>query len=814
MPEEMIVRVAVDVALPAIDRLYDYTVPEELRGGVCRGVRVVVPFGRGNRREEGIVLAVTDTSDYGKCKPIDMVLDSAPVLCEDMLKLAVHMRERLNCAFYAIVRAMLPAGLWFRRETLYTLADGLTPERLSVACEGLDAFAAYLAAHPEPLHERKLRALLGAEYAIPQLVKQGLLKRIEDFRPAATEKTDFVYFLTEQGEATLADRNCTLSGPVRCAVVDFLSHTERAGLNEIEYYTGASRTTVAGLLKDGYLDRETRRVLRRPETDVYIGRAVELNAEQQRAVESISALLDARAYAPALLFGVTGSGKTEVYIKLIAHALTAKRGVIVLVPEIALTPQMTARFYHEFGDEIAVMHSALSVGERFDEWQRVRNGDVHVVVGTRSAVFAPVRDLGLIIIDEEHEHTFRSENDPRYHARDVAKYRCRAAGAVLVLGSATPSVDTAYAAKSGAYAYFELPRRAVPVGLPQVIVSDKREAYRAGYRGCLGIELTEMLGHVLENHEQAILFLNRRGSSRSISCMACGHVPQCVNCSTALSYHRENGRLLCHQCGYSVRAPEECPACGSPYLEPIGFGTQTLEEELHATFPAARVIRMDSDTTSGRGAHMELLGSFAAGEADFLIGTQMIAKGLNFPNVTLSAVVDADMSLYTGDFRSAERTFSLITQVAGRAGRAEKPGFAVIQTLAPQNDVIEAAAAQDYWAFYENEIALRRAMNQPPFCRMVLLTLSSPIENDARQGARRLAARMQALLAGGYEDLRADLLGPAEAPIFKLNNRYRYTLTLRCQDSRRARAFLTGVLLEFARDRANRNITVYSDINL
>ncbi len=808
----MIVRVAVDVALPSIDRLYDYTVPEDLRGGVCRGVRVVVPFGRGNRREEGIVVAVADTSDYGKLKHIDTVLDGTPVLSEDMLKLAVHMRERLNCTFYAIVRSMLPAGLWFRRETRYAPADALLSA--SGADAALQPLAAYFAGDPAPVNEKKLRAVMGASCDIASLVRQGLLKRTEDFRPAAVEKTDFVYSLTEQGEATMLDGACALSGPVRCEVIAFLSRTERAGLNEIEYYTGASRTTVAALLKDGYISREERRVLRRPEADVYIGRQVLLNEEQERVVSGVSALLDARSYAPSLLFGVTGSGKTEVYIKLIAHALASRRGVIVLVPEIALTPQMTARFYHEFGDEIAVMHSALSVGERFDEWQRIRQGDVHVVVGTRSAVFAPVADLGLIIIDEEHEHTFRSEHDPRYHARDVAKYRCRAAGAVLLLGSATPSVDSAYAAKNGGYAYFELPRRAVPAGLPQVVVSDRREAYRAGYRGCLGIELTEMLGHVLENREQAILFLNRRGTSRSISCMVCGHVPQCVNCSTALAYHRENGRLICHQCGYSVKVPRECPACGSPYLEPVGFGTQTLEEELHMRFPAARVIRMDSDTTAGRGSHMELLGSFAAGEADILIGTQMIAKGLNFPNVTLSAVVDADMSLYTGDFRSAERTFSLITQVAGRSGRAEKPGFAVIQTLSPQNDVIEAAAEQDYWAFYENEIALRRALGQPPFCRMILVTLSSPLENDARQGARRLAARMRTLLEGPYEDLGADLLGPAEAPIFKLNNRYRYTLTLRCQDSRRQRAFLTGVLLEFARNRVNRTITVYSDINL
>jgi len=808
LSRDMIVRVAVDVATPAIDRLYDYAVPEELQDVMSCGMRVSVPFGRGNRREEAMVLAISDRSEYGKCKQIDAVLDSAPVLSEELLKLAVHLRERLNCAFYAIVRSMLPAGLWFRRETRYAPTDAL----LSGGIPMLEALAAHFAENPASLSPRSLRKYFDGD---PEdLVHAGFLRRDAAFHAAASEKTDFLFALTEAGEDSLQDGVCTLRGNVRREIVEFLHRAGQAGMQEIEYYTGASRQTVNALYKDGYLARETRQILRRPETDVYLGREVTLNPAQRETISGLSALLDRREYRTALLFGVTGSGKTEVYIRLIAHALKEGRGIIVLVPEIALTPQMTSRFYYEFGDEIAVIHSAISVGERFDEWQRIRRGDVHVVVGTRSAVFAPVENLGLIVIDEEHEHTFRSEQDPRYHARDVAKYRAQRANALLVLGSATPSVDSAYHARQGDYAYFALTERAVPAGLPQVIVSDKREAYRQGYRGSIGPELCDMLENTLENGEQAILFLNRRGSCRSISCMACGHVPECVNCSSPLSYHRENNRLICHQCGYSIRMLTACPQCDSPYLEQIGVGTQTLETELQEHFPGARIIRMDSDTTSGRGAHMELLGRFAAGEADILIGTQMIAKGLNFPNVTLSAVVDADMGLYSGDFRSTERTFSLITQVAGRAGRAEKPGFAVIQTVSPQNDVIEAASRQDYWDFYESEILLRRALQQPPFCKLILLTLSAAVENDARQGARRLAARMQELLSGPYADLEASLLGPAEAALFKLNNRYRYTLTLRCQDSRRLRAFLSGVLLEFRRDRTNRNVVLYSDTNL
>jgi primosomal protein N' (replication factor Y) len=810
----MIVRVAVDVGSYAIDRLYDYAVPEALSASLLPGVRVSVPFGRGNRREEGIIVALAEGSEYKKLKCVDSALDTSPVLSADMLKLAVHLRERLMCTFYSLVRVMLPAGLWFRREVMYSPTPDFTRE--TALLRGIGTLYERFAKDPSPVNARKLRSWTGAGFDLPGAVMDGLLIKSEGFRPAAAAKTDQVYALTDAGEGVMSDGKCTLKGAVRCEVVEFLSRTERAAMNEIEYYTGASRATVAALLRDGYIEKQTRRVLRRPETDVYIGREIRLNDAQYAAAQGISALMDGGRYAPSLLFGVTGSGKTEVYITLIAKALSQGKGVIVLVPEIALTPQMTARFYHEFGDEIAVIHSALSIGERFDEWERIKNGDIHVVVGTRSAVFSPVQNLGLIIIDEEHEHTFRSERDPRYHARDVAKYRCRTANAALVLGSATPSIDSAHAAKLSEYAYFELTIRAVPVGLPAVTVSDKRESFRAGYAGCIGAELSEMITATLNAGEQAILFLNRRGSSKSVSCMACGFVPHCINCSTALAYHRENDRLLCHQCGYSIKMPNVCPACGSKYLEQIGFGTQTLEEELNTRFPSARVIRMDSDTTAVRGAHMELLGRFAAGDADILIGTQMIAKGLNFPNVTLSAVVDADMGLYTGDFRSSERTFSLITQVAGRSGRAEKPGFAVIQTVSPENDVILSAAKQDYWEFYGGEIAIRQAMNLPPFCRMAQITVASPIEDMARKSVRRLAARIAELIAQSapFGDMGMSLLGPTEAPIFKLANRYRYTLTLRFTDSRRQREFLSGVLLEFSRAKENRGAAVYCDINL
>lgn len=804
-------RVAVEGAPPEIDRLYDYAVPPRFLDQVLPGMRVIVPFGRGNRRREAMVIVLTDSTPLETVKSLETVMDREPVLDAQLLKLALHLRARLSCAFYAIVHAMLPAGLWYRRETSYICASSYM-DKLS-ACDAQEQeLLGYLALNPGA--SRGTLARMAPPQVLDRLLRRGMVEKQESFSPAAKEKHQLVYRLTPQGQAYDPSSVSAARSPTRHTAIEFLKQSGQADAREIEYYTGASRGVLSGLVRSGLVERVERRVWRKPDAGVYQPEHIELNAQQDTAVRGLCALSDKQGAHTALLFGVTGSGKTEVYINLIRHVLEKGGKAIVLVPEISLTPQFTARFFYEFGARVALLHSALALGERYDEWNRIRNGEVDVVVGTRSAVFAPLEKLELMIMDEEHDPAFVSDTDPRYHAREVALYRARENAALLVLGSATPSIDTAYRAKEGEYAFFSLPRRAREARPVSVTISDRRAAWRAGYKGDIGPELAQRLGETLARGEQAIFFLNRRGACRSIRCLVCGHVPMCVNCSSALSYHRASGRLLCHLCGYSEPAPVYCPSCGGGPMEHIGSGTQSVEHALLQAIPGIRVLRMDSDTTQGKDSHEQLLARFAAGEADVLVGTQMIAKGLDFPNVTLSAVIDADMSLYTGDFRASERTFSLITQVIGRSGRAEKPGYAVIQTASPDNEVIRAAARQDYWAFYASEILLRQQLLQPPFVRVACMHFYAPLDADARAGAGRMYALLRAYLDRSFSDLDMTLLGPAEAPVHKVNNQFYYTLYIKYQDSRRQRQLLSGVLLQFRRDRQNQNVKVYYDLNL
>lgn len=803
-------RVAVEGTPPEADRLYDYALPSAA-ADVQPGMRVIVPFGRGNRRHEAMIVEVKDTSEYPSVKQIESIIDAEPVLDAHLLKLALHMRARLGCSFYAIVHAMLPTGLWYRRETKYACTSSYL-ENLE-SCDPLQVeLLTYLGQNPGSTESVLLR--IAPKDVLTKLVKRGLIEKQENFMPAAREKLQFVYALTEQGQEYSFDGINASRAPMRRAVIEFLLQNGASDGREVEYYTGASRAVLTGLVRSGLIEKTERRVWRHPDVGVYQPTQIILNDEQRVAAEGLCALADRDEAQTALLFGVTGSGKTEVYINLLHHVLETGGQAIILLPEIALTPQFTARFLHEFGARVAVIHSALSLGERFDEWSRIRSGEVDLVVGTRSAVFAPLRNIKLMIIDEEHEQTFVSDNDPRYHARDVALYRARETNALVLLGSATPSLDTAYRAQTGEYAYFELNHRARAANLASVILSDRRMAYRCGFKGNVGPELAMQLGETLARGEQAVFFLNRRGASRSVRCLNCGHVPMCVNCSSALSYHRQNDRLMCHLCGYSEPMLYACPECGGEHIEHIGAGTQSVEQELMEALPGIRVLRMDSDTTQGKDSHEKILSRFAAGEADVLVGTQMIAKGLDFPNVTLSAVIDADMSLYTGDFRAAERTFSLITQVIGRSGRADKPGYAVIQTSCPENEVIQTAARQDYWAFYASEILLRQQLGQPPFNRLVRMTFCAPLDADARDGAGRMHHILRSYLSTAFSDLEMTLLGPAQAPIHKLNNQFYYTLYIRCTDSKRQRALLSGALLQFSRDPQNRKIKVYYDINL
>ena len=739
-----IAKVAVSAATYWIDRPYDYLIPEELQGKVLPGMRVYVPFSRGNRRVEGIVLAVTDGSKYEALKPVLAVLDEQPVLTDEQIRLALFMRERFFCTVYDAVKAILPAGLWFNADGSRRVNDKTVEmARLSVPAE--DA-------------------------------------------------------------ADLADRIRHRS-PRQAELLDLLCSFEALPVKDLLLHGNASRASLKSLCDKELVSLYQREVFRRAEipSEERVPLPV-LNEEQQAVFEKLSALSCSGKAGCALLQGVTGSGKTSVYIHLIQQQLSRGKSSILLVPEIALTPQMLRTFSNHFGDEVAVLHSSLSLGERYDEWKRIRSGRAHLVIGTRSAVFAPVQDLGILIIDEEQEETYRSENAPRYHARDVAKYICSKAGCTLLLGSATPELVSRYQAQIGRYAYFRLDKRYNAQKLPSVRIVDMKRELREGNGGCISSVLAQELQKNLDAGEQSILFLNRRGTNKLISCGDCGFTYKCPRCSVSLTYHSLNRRLLCHYCGYSRRVDDACPECGGR-LKYVGAGTQLVVEELQTLFPGREILRMDTDSLASVGSHEELFDRFRKENTPFLVGTQMVTKGLNFENVTLVGVLSADQSLYAGDYRAGERTFSLITQVVGRSGRGTKPGRAIIQTYTPENETIRLAAEQDYEAFYASEIEVRKLQNAPPFTDHLSVTISGMTESLVVEAGRFVRDRLEALI--GRQ--KADFLGPTPLNVVKVNNRFRYRVHINCIAGASIRGFIAQAVIECNTDKRFRGVSVFAE---
>ena len=822
MEGNTVAKIALQAATYAIDKPYDYQVPPELLDTLRPGMRVVVPFGAGNRRTEGIVLALEGGyPDDPRRKSILTVLDEEPVLDGEALRLALWMRERWFCTVYDAARAMLPAGLYFSLQDRWKLAPGVDRE------------AAYAAAGRSE-HARHIVELLfvsGREADVAQIKEafgtkdpnpalkllrdKGILTLETSASRGVGDKKELVASLAippEEAMALVTPRR--RSAPLRYAVTELLCALGSASAKELCYFTGAANATLRSLEKSGILRLEHREVFRRVTVEAGERAAPPvLNAEQQAAFEGLDALAAARRPAAALLYGVTGSGKTQVYLRLIYEALARGRTAMVLVPEIALTPQLLRIFASHFGDDIAVLHSSLRAGERYDEWKRVRSGQARVVIGTRSAVFAPLRNLGLLILDEEQESTYKSENAPKYHARDVAKYRCAQNDALLVLGSATPSVESMYHARRGDYRLFTLRRRYNEQAMPEVLIADMKQELRVGNGTSLSGPLRAGLAAAMETGEQSILFLNRRGASRMVTCGECGEVPTCPRCSVHLTYHSANGRLMCHYCGHSEPLPDACPSCGGA-LNFLGYGTQKVEEELHAAFPGREILRMDTDTVSATQTHEKLLSRFEKERVPVLVGTQMVAKGLDFENVTLVGVISADLSLYVDDYRAGERTFSLLTQVVGRAGRGAKQGRAVIQTFTPENDVIRCAARQDYDSFYEQEIELRRMRLCPPFRELFVLTASGPLESAVLRTCMRLRRSLEGWLAQPpFRDWELTVLGPAPASVAKINDRYRYRLTLAAQNTKEIRAMVAHLVRCAQTDKENKGVSVSADVN-
>lgn len=699
-----------------IDKIFDYRIPDDLVEKITVGSHVFVPFGRGKKLIDGYVLSVKNETDFDG-----------------------EVKEIASLA--------TPEPL-FDEEMLH-LADHI---KETCFCSYISAIKTVLPPGSGTKHKVNDKFIRGSKLALPY---------DEAFEVLETLRT---------------------KAPKQAQVLELLIQNDFVADADITFLTGASYAAIKALKDKEFIKEEVIEALRMPlnYNEIEPTKSPELNREQQGAVDKITASIKNKKTETFLLHGITGSGKTEVFLNCIENALALGKTAIVLVPEIALTPQMVTRFVSRFGKKIAVLHSALSLGERADEYKRIKRGEATVVVGARSAIFAPIKNIGIIVIDEEHETSYKAENAPTYHAREVAEFRAQSCGAVRILASATPSMESYYKATQGEYTLLSLKHRATGATLPEMIVSDMREELRHGNRSCIGSTLMNEMQENLNRGEQTILFLNRRGFSTFVSCRSCGYVAKCKNCDVTLTYHKHRGTLTCHYCGYTIKKPVKCPECDSSYIKEFGTGTQKVEEEIKTLFPNISVIRMDVDTTGTKSSHQTLLSKFSEEKTDVLLGTQMVSKGLDFPNVTLVGVLAADQSLGIDDFRANERTFNLITQVCGRAGRGEKQGRAVIQTYMPENQTLEFSKSQDYISFYNEEIQIRKHLNFPPFCDIVSILLTGENELNLTAYAENLARDIRKVLTREIGD-SFEILGPGSASIPKINSKFRQRIWIKCK---------------------------------
>ena len=812
----MIAKIAVSAATFAIDKPYSYALPE---GMVLQpGQRVTVPFGRGNRRAEGVVLSVEAGSADG-LKTVEKCLDEAPVVSQQMLRLAAFVRERYFCTFYEAIRAMLPAGLWFQTKATFSLTDDLSWKEKTIKNAGARSILELLENMGGQAEEEKLRAVTADEDAFHAAVqyllrKKWIMAHSEHLR-RLNDKTERIATLASSPEEAMEyASHRPKSAAMQRAVLELMCSIGSVSVKELCYFTGASTATVNRLEKLGYITLSERPVLRcREIRPAKLDGPLILDEDQSAAFEGLNEQRKADMPGIALLYGVTGSGKTSVYIKLIQECLRDGKSAMLLVPEIALTPQLLGIMAAYFGETVAVLHSSLSAGERYDQWKRVRSGDAKLIVGTRSAVFAPAVDLGLIIMDEEQEHSYKSENSPRYDAREVAIWRGSKEKALVLLGSATPAVETMYRAKTGIYRLYTLEKRFGGRKLPEVTIVDMHEELKQGNDLTFSHELQDAICDAHDMDKQTIILLNRRGASRALVCVDCRETPECPRCAVRLTYHSANNRLMCHYCGFSQPVPQRCPRCDGP-LKTIGTGTQKVQQELHDLYPDLESDRMDADTVSATNTHEKILERFQKNRTPVLIGTQMVAKGLNLPDVTLVGVMDAELSLYNSSYRAAETTFNMLTQVVGRAGRGDTPGRAIIQTVVPEHQVIKLAAAQDYDSFYDLEVRLRKVQNDPPFGDLATITFIGEEETAVLRGAAKFRDSLIACLKDdSYAQEICTVLGPAPCAVPKINYNFRYRLTLRCRMSRNLRLLIAHLLRQFSQDKLNRKVSAFADVN-
>lgn len=809
MSSDLVARIAVENTAYSFDKPFDYLVPKKLADRCKAGMRVLVPFGRGNKKRQGVVLEVLYSQTDG-LKSLICLLDDEPVLSEEMIKTAEFISEHCFCTLYDAIKTMLPAGINYKVTSVYG-ANEISDDARSLLSDEQRRVYDYLFSKRKPVKSDIILDAFGYSDTeiLDKLAADGILyksdrayRRVSD----AVMKMAAINSGVDISKITLTEK--------QKRAAELIEMSGGVSVKEILYFTGVSSSVIDSLYKKGVIhlyDEEVFRIEKRAADEK--APEITLSHEQQKACDSLyDEYRDSKPHT-SLLYGVTGSGKTSVFIKLIERVIDDNRGIIVMVPEISLTPQFVSQFSQRFGDKIAVFHSALSLGERLDEYKRVKKGIAKIAIGTRSAVFAPFVNIGLIIMDEEQEYSYKSESSPRYHAREVAKFRCAKNNALLVLSSATPSVETFYYAKNGRYSLYTLSSRYGAAQLPKVITADMNTEVQNGNTTGFSEVLLENLNYNLEHNKQSILLLNRRGHNTFATCRTCGEPVTCPNCSISLTYHSANNRMMCHYCGYSVPALDECPTCHSKSIRFGGAGTQKAESDISVIFPDARILRMDTDAVSSKSSYEKMISAFANGEYDILVGTQMVAKGLNFPNVTLVGVLNADQMLYADDYRSYERSFSLLTQVVGRSGRGSSKGIAVIQSYTPDNLIIAMAAKQDYDTFYNTEINVRQAMLYPPFADICLIGFVGENQSQTLRAANAFLSSFISLAKSDYPNLPLRVLGPSPALVVKVSNKFRYKLIIKCKNNREFRKMLSRLLVQFGKNKEFASVTAYADMN-
>ena len=778
-----VAKIALLGATFAFDKLYSYAVPSYLNPK-C-GCRVLVPFGKGNTKKQGMVFEIYEDSFDG-LKEILAVIDKEPVITDEGIKLCEYMQESIFCTYYDAVNAMLPSGITHKLIDFYSANDEFADSLLND--EEREVFN-FLRKKGETCEKDILSKLEISRELLTSLCEREALIKNSDLKQKTTDATQKWVRLSEDYEGVKLT-------PRQKEIVDLLTDIETASIKELRYFTGVSISVIDNLISKGVLISYEKQVFRKPYklSNNKSKDEINLTTEQNTAYNGLLNDYKANSGKVSLLYGVTGSGKTQVFLKLVDKVAADGKGVIVMVPEIALTPQMINIFTSRYGDKIAVFHSAMSQGQRMDEWKRIKEGHALIAIGTRSAIFAPFKNLGLIIIDEEQEHTYKSEKTPRFHTRELAKFRTAYHKGLLCLASATPSLETYTKAKAGKYSLYTLKNRYGNAVLPEVCTVDMRKELFNGNSSCISSVLYEELTQVLNDKKQAIILLNRRGHNTYVSCPDCGYVATCPNCSISMTYHSANKRLMCHYCGHSIAVDNKCPECGKEHLKFLGLGTQKAVEELSALFPNARILRLDADSTMTRDSYSTYLTAFANGEYDILLGTQMVAKGLDFPNVTLVGVLGAEGSGFSEDYHTFERTFSLLTQVVGRAGRGESNGKAVIQTINPDNNIIELAKSQDYDSFYETEILSRKLLIYPPYCDIAVVSVQSIFREQASNTINGIFGKIREMINDEYKDVKVIILGPAPSTVAKVNNRYRFRMIIKTKNNKRFRAMLKKAL--------------------